>query len=243
MWTILATGAGVAAAAAAVSYAGYAAMAPGSQLYGRTLVHGNDPQQMALTYDDGPNDPHTLHLLDVLAKHDAKATFFLIGKYVRQRPDIVRAIHAAGHVIGNHTYTHPNLIFVPIKQVRQELEDCRKILEEAMGAPAPLFRPPFGGRRPDVLKTARGLGMTPVMWSVTAYDWSAKSSQAIVEKVERKIASHRNPQGEIILLHDGGHHAFGTDRHYTVEATQALLEKYSAEGKKFVAVTDLAKPS
>ncbi|HJX83875.1 MAG TPA: polysaccharide deacetylase family protein, partial [Candidatus Angelobacter sp.] len=186
-------------------------------------------------------DPHTLHLLDVLAKHEAKATFFLIGKYVRQRPDIVRAIQAAGHVIGNHTYTHPNLVFVPIKQVRQELEDCRKILEEAIGAPVPLFRPPFGGRRPDVLKTARGLGMTPVMWSVTAYDWSATSSKAIVNKVESEIASHNNPQGEIILLHDGGHRAFGTDRHYTVEATQALLEKYSAEGKKFVAVPDLAK--
>ena len=79
------------------------------------------------------------------------------------------------------------------------------------------------------------------MWSVTGYDWSAKSSQAIVEKVESAIASHQNPQGEIVLLHDGGHRAFGTDRHYTVEATQALLEKYSAEGKKFVAVPDLAK--
>ena len=79
------------------------------------------------------------------------------------------------------------------------------------------------------------------MWSVTAYDWSAKSSEAIVDKVERKIASRQNPQGEITLLHDGGHHAFGTDRHYTVEATQTLLEKYSAAGKKFVAVPDLAK--
>jgi peptidoglycan-N-acetylglucosamine deacetylase len=239
MWTILATGAGVAAAAAAASYAGYATMAPGSQLYGQTLVHGNDPQQMALTYDDGPNDPHTLHLLDVLAKHEAKATFFLIGKYAHQRPDIVRAIHGAGHAIGNHTYTHPNLIFVPVKQVKQELEACRKALEDAIGTPAPLFRPPFGGRRPDVLKTARSLGMTPVMWSVTAYDWSAQSSEAIVKKVDSAIASHPNPQGEIVLLHDGGHRAFGTDRRYTVEATRALLEEYSAEGKKFVAIPDL----
>ena len=70
------------ASAAAASYAGYATMAPASQLYGRTLTHGSDPSQMALTFDDGPNDPHTLHLLDVLAKHNAKATFFLIGKYV-----------------------------------------------------------------------------------------------------------------------------------------------------------------
>src|SRR6478609_2108031 len=72
------------ASAAAASYAGYATMAPSSQLYGRTLTHGSDPSQMALTFDDAPNDPHTLHLLDVLAKHNARATFFLIGKYVRQ---------------------------------------------------------------------------------------------------------------------------------------------------------------
>src|SRR5258708_37610787 len=97
-------------AAAAASYAGYATMAPGSQLYGRTLTHGVDPAQMALTYDDGPNDPHTLRLLDVLARHEAKATFFLIGKYVRQRPEIARAIQAAGHEFGNHTYCHPKLI-------------------------------------------------------------------------------------------------------------------------------------
>src|ERR1700681_3797327 len=68
------------ASAAAASYAGYATMAPASQLYGRTLTHGSDPNQMALTFDDGPNDPHTMRLLDVLAKHEAKASFFLIGK-------------------------------------------------------------------------------------------------------------------------------------------------------------------
>ena len=90
--------------------------------YGRTLTHGSDPSQMALTFDDGPNDPHTLHLLDVLAKHNARATFFLIGKYVRKRPDIVRAIAAAGHEIGRHTDRHPNLILVSAARLRQELK-------------------------------------------------------------------------------------------------------------------------
>src|SRR5215467_886043 len=148
--------------AAAASYAGYATMAPQSQLYGSTLTHGPDPRQIALTYDDGPNDPHTLRLLDVLARHEAKATFFLIGKYVRHRPEIARAILAAGHEIGNHTFRHPNLIFVSASQLRQELEDCRKALEDALGSGISLFRPPFGGRRPNVLRTARALEMQPV---------------------------------------------------------------------------------
>jgi peptidoglycan/xylan/chitin deacetylase (PgdA/CDA1 family) len=230
---------GLAAAAAAASYAGYASMAPHSQLYGRTLTHGRDPRQMALTFDDGPNDPHTLHLLDVLARHNAKATFFLIGKYVRQRPEIVRAIHQAGHLIGNHTFTHPNLIFVPAGRVKQELEDCRKALEDAVGTPQPWFRPPFGGRLPHVLRASSSLGLTPVMWSVTAYDWNAKSPEVICNHVSRQIGGRRRAQGEVVLLHDGGHINFGADRAHTVEATRRMLEKYSGEGKRFVSVAEL----
>ena len=214
-------------------------MAPTSQLYGRTLTHGSDPGQMALTFDDGPNDPHTMHLLDVLAKHNAKATFFLIGKYVRQRPDIARAIAAAGHEIGNHTDSHPNLILVSAARLRQELADCGKALEDAIGIKVTLFRPPFGGRRPNVLRTARSMGLSPVMWSVTGYDWSAKSADQIVEKVGRQIDSRPKAQGEIVLLHDGGHMSFGTDRAFTIDATRKLLERYA--GKQFVTTAGLTR--
>lgn len=226
------------ASAVAASYAGYATMAPASQLYGRTLTHGSDPNQMALTFDDGPNDPHTMHLLEVLAQHNARATFFLIGKYVRQRPDIARAILAAGHEIGNHTDSHPNLILVSAARLRQELADCNKALEDALGKKVMLLRPPFGGRRPNVLRTARAMGLNPVMWSVTGYDWSAKAADEIVGKVTRQVDSRRKAQGEIVLLHDGGHLAFGTDRGYTVEATRRLLDRYAA--KKFVTVSGLS---
>lgn len=227
------------AAAAGVSYAGYATMAPASQLYGRTLTHGNDSSQMALTFDDGPNDPHTLHLLDVLARHNAKATFFLIGKYVRQRPDIARDILAAGHEIGNHTDSHPNLILVSAARLLQELAHCSDALENALGQKVTLFRPPFGGRRPNVLRTSRRMGLSPVMWSVSGSDWSAKSADQIVEKVGRQVDSRQKPQGEIVLLHDGGHEAFGTNRALTVQATGKLLERYA--GKQFVTVSGLAK--
>jgi peptidoglycan/xylan/chitin deacetylase (PgdA/CDA1 family) len=229
----------IASAAAAAGYAGYATMSPTSQLYGRTLTHGADAGQMALTFDDGPNDPHTLHLLDLLARHPARATFFLIGKYVRLRPEIARAIRDAGHLIGNHTYNHPNLIFASAARLRRELEDCRKALEDAIGRPAPLFRPPFGARRPSVLRTARAMGLETVMWSVTGFDWHADSAESIVNKVVKQVDRRR--QGEIVLLHDGSHLAFGADRKYTVEATRTILEKYSAEGKKFVSVDQLKR--
>ncbi|HEV2962329.1 MAG TPA: polysaccharide deacetylase family protein [Candidatus Angelobacter sp.] len=227
-------------ALAAASYAGYATMAPGPQLYGRTLTHGRDPRQMALTFDDGPNDPYTFELLDLLAKYEAKATFFVIGAYVCRRPDMVRAIHQAGHALGNHTFHHPNLIFVSSGRLRQELDDCSKALDDAIGSRVSLFRPPFGGRRPAVLRAARSRRLTPVMWSVTSYDWSAQSAEMIVRKVNSQVDARKDRQAEIILLHDGGHRGFGAaDRSHTVNATRQLLEKYSEEGKKFVSISEL----
>src|ERR1700733_9883018 len=96
-------------AAGAACAAGYQSMAPTGQWYGKTFVSlAPGSKKIALTYDDGPNDPHTLRLLEVLAKHDVRATFFMIGRYVEIRPDIVREVVKAGHVVGNHTFTHPN---------------------------------------------------------------------------------------------------------------------------------------
>ena len=149
--------AGVAASAAAVA-AGYQSMAPTGQWYGRTFTSlARGTRQLALTYDDGPNDPHTLRLLEVLARHSVHATFFLIGRYVQQRPDIVREVVKAGHVIGHHTFTHPLLTFKSAAEVRKELTDCRSAIQDAIGEHSNLFRPPFGGRRPAVLRIAHEL--------------------------------------------------------------------------------------
>src|SRR5436853_6846767 len=120
-------------AAAAVAAAGYQSMAPTGQWYGRTFTGlGRGSKQLALTYDDGPNDPHTLGLLKVLAKHNASATFFLIGRYARQRPDIVRELVRAGHVIGNHTFTHPLLIVKSSKKIETDLMDAQRALSNTV---------------------------------------------------------------------------------------------------------------
>ena len=218
---------GVATASAVV--AGYQSMAPTGQWYGRTftgLPRGS--RQIALTYDDGPNDPHTLRLLEVLAKHEVRATFFVIGRYVKQRPDIVREIVAAGHVVGNHTFTHPLLIFKSEEEIRQELSACRSALQDVIGEPSNLFRPPFGGRRPAVLRIVRELGMQVIMWNVTGYDWNAPPAAVIERKVAKQIRG-----GDVILLHDGGHKQMGADRSHTVSATDGLIASYKAKGYEF----------
>jgi len=117
-------GAGVAVAAAGV--AAYQSMAPWAQGFGATFVGGPaGSKQIAFTYDDGPNDPHTLRLMEVLEKDGVRATFFVIGRYVQRRPDIVRDLLKAGHVIGNHTFTHPHLIVSGAVETRIQLEECQ----------------------------------------------------------------------------------------------------------------------
>ena len=210
-------------------------MAPTGQWYGCTFAGGmRGSKQIALTYDDGPNDPHTLKLLDVLAKHNVRATFFMIGRYVQQRPDIARAVAQAGHFVGNHTFTHPLLIFKSAEQTRSELSQCRSALQDAIGEHSNLFRPPFGGRRPATLRVARSLGLETVMWNVTGYDWNAPPAAVIEKKVARQMRG-----GDVILLHDGGHLAMGADRGQTVIATENLIRRYEDQGCEFVTVEEM----
>ncbi len=232
MLVVLGTIAGGAIAALA---AGYQSMAPTGQWYGRTFT-GLKPgaKQIALTYDDGPNDPHTLRLLEVLARHDVRATFFLIGRYVRQRSDIAREVIQAGHVIGNHTFTHPVLSLKSSVEIRKELMECRAAIQEAVGEHSNLFRPPFGARRPEVLSIARELGLQPVMWNVTGYDWNAPPAQTIERKCAKQIRG-----GDVVLLHDGGHKQIGADRSQTVMATDNLIARYKAEAYEFLTIPEM----
>jgi peptidoglycan-N-acetylglucosamine deacetylase len=226
-----------AATVAAATAAGYQSMAPSGQWFGHTftgLARGS--KELALTYDDGPNDPHTQRLLDVLARHDVRATFFLIGRYVQRRPDIVRELVKAGHEVGNHTFTHPLLTFRSAQEVRSELEQCDKALTDAVGEHPNLFRPPFGGRRPAVLRVARRMGLEPIMWNVTGYDWNATAAEPIEQKVASQVQG-----GNVILLHDGGHREFGANRSYTVTATDRLIPRYKSEGYEFVTIPEMMR--
>jgi peptidoglycan/xylan/chitin deacetylase (PgdA/CDA1 family) len=228
------------ATAALLVLAGYHAMAPRSQVYGRTFVGNRDGNQsskreIALTFDDGPNDPYTFRLLELLAERGIRATFFMIGSYVDRRPDIARAVADAGHAVGNHTYTHPNLIFQSQSQLRDEISRCDRALRDAIGERrTKLFRPPFGGRRPATLRTVRAMGFTPVMWNVTGFDWNAKSRDEIERHVTKEVRG-----GDVVLLHDGGHLRFGTDRSFTVQATERLIGRYLAEGYRFVTIPEM----
>jgi peptidoglycan-N-acetylglucosamine deacetylase len=234
--------AAILAASATAGTLVYAALSPQSQLFGKTVVAGRNPKQIALTYDDGPNDIATERLLAVLGRHDVHATFFLIGRFVRQRPQIARAIAAAGHLVGNHTMTHPWLAWQSDNCIREELTGCNAALEDALGQPVRYFRAPHGARRPYVLRTARELGLTPVQWNVMTGDWNPVSAETIADRAIRGVTRNRQRhRASNILLHDGGDRSLGAPRLPTVDATDNLLRIYNKQtGTEFVTVDSWA---
>ena len=210
---------------------------PDSQLLGSTLVAGTDPNDLAFTYDDGPNDRSTLELLEIFARFEARATFFMMGSYVRQRPEIARAVHAAGHLVGNHTVTHPFLADKTPAFVRNEVRGCTELLEDTLGTPIRYFRAPYGARRPAVLREVRELGLVPVQWNVHGNDWEPIGAEGILKRVDRRMTSvRRKGRGVNLLLHDGFDKGLGADRSGTVRATEILLSQAREQGRHIVTV-------
>lgn len=236
--SLAASGAGAALVAGGYFYAG---MWPDSQIFGRTLVAGSDPNEIALTYDDGPNDSYTERLLELLARDEARATFFLIGRFARPRPELVRRIRNAGHVIGNHTWNHPRLLFHSTDRAREEMAATNAALEDILGEKVEYFRPPYGARHPGVLRAARAMGLVPVLWNVTGFDWRPIPAERLLENMQNGIArNQRRRRGSNLLLHDGGDAGIGVDRSRTLAATGALLEAWRGKAR-FVTVAEWNK--
>jgi peptidoglycan-N-acetylglucosamine deacetylase len=213
----------------------WAALSPEAQLFGPTLIAPRRPEEIALTFDDGPNPAATPRLLEVLARSNVRATFFLIGDFVRQRPELVREIAAAGHIVGNHTMTHPWLAWQSERRVREELTGASAAIEDVLGEPVRYFRPPHGARRPAVLRIAREMRMTPVQWNVICMDWKLTRAEDVLRRAEQGIERNRaRGFATNLLLHDGGEQGLGAPRMGTVEAVEKLLERRS--GMRFVGV-------
>jgi peptidoglycan-N-acetylglucosamine deacetylase len=235
MLTQLATeiSAGLSAVGLAAGGFAYAAMWPASQLFGQTLIAPRivpgSPGELALTFDDGPNPAWTPQLLEVLARHDVRATFFLVGRYAQAEPELVRRIASAGHLIGNHSWSHPNLALSSTRRIREELTRTSETLQGITGKPVRWFRPPFGGRRPAALQIARSLGMTPVTWNAIATDWSEPSQDRIAQRLMDKIErNQRRGWATNIVLHDGGHLELGANRGPSVGAAGQIIARYKA---------------
>ncbi len=229
---------GLALAAAAITHG---VVSDQSQLFGPALVAPPLPAQLALTFDDGPNPAATPQLLELLARHNVGATFFLIGQYALREPALTRAIAAAGHTIGNHTMTHPWLPRHSSAFILDELTACNRALEDTLGQPVTLFRPPHGARSPAVFRAARTLNLQLVQWNLIVGDWKPITAATIHARIARGIARHQaRNQGTSVVLHDGGQSSLNQPRLPTVQAVAQLLSSLPS-GTTFVNPPDWSR--
>lgn len=180
---------------------------------------------IALTFDDGPG-PYTAQLLDILDQHGAKATFFLIGSKVSSQANVVRSIHARGHQLGNHSWSHPELPKLPVNQIAGEIDRTNDAIKQATGVTPAILRPPYGAVNGVVLEQLRLRGMSSILWSVDTRDWADRNSEIVCS---RAVAGAR--PGAIILMHD---------IHQTsVGAVPCILSALKQQGYSFVTVQGL----
>jgi len=198
--------------------------------------HGNPAERkIALTFDDGPNEPYTSQILNILKSYNIKATFFLIGKNVDSYPEIARRIVREGHCIGNHTYSHPDLALELKFQIDEQIKACEDAIFNATGIRTNLFRPPYGLDNPWVFREAENLGYVIIKWSVTGGNGGAEiTADKIVKRILDSVEN-----GSIILLHDGNRLAKGADRSQLVKALPVIIESLQRRGYQFVTIPEL----
>ncbi len=237
-WAISLWGALPATAAAGAGLAAWAAMHPAAQLFGPTIRRPERRNALALTFDDGPNPAITPRLLDLLEQHGARATFFLIGRFVRACPELARELTARGHAAANHTDSHPNLIWLSRARIAEELARCQESVAQATGAGKPRWmRPPYGFRGPHLDAVVRRQGLQGVvMWSVIAYDWKPQPPSRLIARLGRVRG------GDMVVLHDGDHRALGGDRQHVLGALEYWLPRWRDAGLEFVTM-DAVSPA
>jgi len=205
--------------------------------------YGAHPGLVALTFDDGPDPRWTPRLLDILKAKYAPATFFVIGENMQKHPELVMREVAEGHIVGNHTWTHPNIGELPSTEVTLELNATQRLFETLTGKSLRLFRPPFFGdaepstpREVEPLLAAQGLGYLTVGLRIDPDDWKKPDPARIVQKTLDRL-SDTDPYsgGQVVLLHDSG-----GDRSRTVEALPLLIDALRAHGYRLVTVAELA---
>jgi peptidoglycan/xylan/chitin deacetylase (PgdA/CDA1 family) len=212
---------------------------PQSQVYGHIVTHGpSSPPMVALTFDDGPNEPATSRILDILDAKGVKATFFVVGENAEAYPDTVRREVADGQAVGNHSYHHRKRDTLRDLHYR-EVTRTQDVIEAIAGIRPSLYRSPNGFHTPWQLRAVRRAGLTTVHWDVQTKDWERPSPDTIV----KRVLDHVHP-GAIVLMHDGDDTNHGSDRTPTIEALPRIIDALRARGYRLVTVPELlGKPA
>jgi peptidoglycan/xylan/chitin deacetylase (PgdA/CDA1 family) len=189
--------------------------------------------KVVLTFDDGPNEPYTSQVLDVLASFGVKAIFFVCGRNVEFYPESSRRIIREGHILGNHTYSHSKFLTLTGLAIWETLKTA-KVIYRTTGVWPRYFRPPYGLPNPFFWRYLKHRGYQVVLWDVECHDWEKSPAVALAERVLTRVQPN-----SIVLLHDGHKTAHGDDRSPTVEALPLLIEGLRRKGYFFVRLDEL----
>lgn len=182
-------------------------------------------KKIALTFDDGPDPKSTVQILETLKKYDAKATFFMLGSRVEYYPDTAKAVKAAGHEIGNHSWNHPDLSKMPLQKALEEINRTTEIIQKVTGEKPTVFRPPYGAYT-DQLSKQR---IPPIkLWNVDTLDWKYRDANKLLEEVKKSAGD-----GSTILMHD--------IHPSTADGLDRVMAYLQSQGYKFVTVSELGK--
>ena len=182
--------------------------------------------EVALTFDDGPSPKYTPLLLDGLKERNVRATFFLLGKNVKENQELEQRMQAEGHLLGNHTYNHVQLNKIPETTARQEILKTNNEIYEATGKYPEYMRPPYGAWKKNMELCVE---MLPVFWDIDTLDWKSQNVDAIL-----KAAGEEPEDGSIILMHD--------EYQTSVEAALLIIDRLKEKGYEFVTVDELIVP-
>jgi len=223
--------------ACACALMAYAVRGRSSTLLAPSVYRGSRRRRsIALTFDDGPSEG-TNQLLDILNRHNTPATFFVCGMNVKRLPAITRATAAAGHEIGNHSYSHPALYLRSPRFISDELTAAQAVITDTTGTAPTLFRAPFGARWFGLREAQRRLNLLGVMWTVLGLDWKLTA-----DRIASRILS-QTENGAIICLHDGRGVRANPDIRSTLEAVERIIPVLQSRGFIFETVSQILCPN
>ncbi|MBI4267479.1 MAG: polysaccharide deacetylase family protein [Chloroflexi bacterium] len=221
----------------------YGYYVPQSSVFGKVYAQsGTKEKVVALTFDDGPNDPYTSQILDILKQYEVKATFFVVGKNVELYPDTARQMLAEGHILGNHSYSHRANHAVTNFGIK-DFKRAEEAIYNTTGIMPHLYRPPHGKKTPWELDGLKKAGLIEVNWSVSTNELHREMvfGKPTPEMVAKDIISEIAP-GKIILLHDGygtNHNDAKSDKSLTVKVLPLIIEQLQAKGYRFLTIPEL----
>jgi peptidoglycan/xylan/chitin deacetylase (PgdA/CDA1 family) len=190
-------------------------------------------KKIALTFDDGPHPRYTERILEILDRYDIKATFFVIGVNIQNYPEPFAKVVAAGHEIGNHSFSHGVCGIREYADIAEEMQKCDSLIYDITGKKPSLYRPPCGIYDLDVVNTAKKEGHSIILWSVDTLDWKNTPSEDIKRNVSQNVKG-----GDIILMHD-----YTSGRNTTCDALELMIPELLSAGYEFVTVSELIKQS